>query len=183
MSHSLRSHESQPARPPCLSPSPGVYSNSCPSSWWCHSSISSSVFPFSSCPQSLPASGSFPMSQVFVSCGQSTGVSVLASVLPMNTQDWTPLGWTVWISLQSKGLSRVLQHQSRMVLSTYLRLLIFILAVLIPACDSYSPAFLMMYLACKLIKQRDNIQYFKMLGNNDLTFCWETLGKELWKEK
>ena len=90
-----------------LSPAPGVYSNPCPLSRWCHPPISSSVVPFSSCPQSLPASGSFQMSQLFVSGGQSIGVSASASVLPVNTQDWSPLGWTGWISLQSKGLSRV----------------------------------------------------------------------------
>ena len=87
-----------------------VYSNSCPLSWWCHPAISSSVVPFSSCPQSLPASGSFLMSQLFAWCGQSIGVSASASVLPMNTQDWSPLGWTGWISLQSKGLSRVFSN-------------------------------------------------------------------------
>ena len=103
----LRPHESQHARPPCPSPTPGVYSISYPLSRWCHPTISSSVVPFSSCPQSFPASGSFPMSQLFTWGGQSTGVSASASVLPMNTQDWPPLGWTGWISLQSKGLSRV----------------------------------------------------------------------------
>ena len=107
MSDSLRPHESQHARPPCLSQTPGVYTNSCPSSWWCHPAISSSAIPFSSCPQSFPASGSFPMSQLFKWGGQSIGVSASASVLLMNTQDWAPLGWTGWISLQSKGLSRV----------------------------------------------------------------------------
>ena len=107
VSDSLRPHESQHARPPCPSPTPGVYSNSCPSSRWCHPAISSSVIPFSSCPQSLPASGSFPVSQLFASGGQSIGISASVSVLPMNTQDWSPLGWTGWISLQSKGLSRV----------------------------------------------------------------------------
>ena len=107
MSDSLRLHESQHARPPCPSPTPGVYSNSCPLSQWCHLAISSSVVPFSSCPQSLPASVSFPMSQLFKWGGQSTGASASASVLPMNTQDWSPLGWTGWISLQSEGLSRV----------------------------------------------------------------------------
>ena len=96
MSDSLRPHESQHARPPCPS-TPGVYSNSCPSSRWCHPAISFSVVPFSSCPQSLPASGSFPMSQLFASGGQSIGVSTSASVLPVNTQDWSPLGWTGWI--------------------------------------------------------------------------------------
>ena len=110
MSDSLWPHESQHARPPCPSPMPGVYPNSCPSSWWCHPAISSSVIPFSSCLQSLPASESFPMSQLFASGGQSIGVSVSASVLPMNTQDWSPLGWTGWISLQSKGLSRVFSN-------------------------------------------------------------------------
>ena len=103
MSDSLWPHELQHTRPPCPSPTPGVYSNPCPSSQWCHPAISSSVIPFSSCPQSLPASGSFPMSQLFSWGGQSTGVSASASVLPMNTQDWSPLGWTGWISLQSKG--------------------------------------------------------------------------------
>ena len=106
MSDSLRPHEPQHARPPCPSPNPGVHPNPCPLSQWCHPTISSSVFPFSSCPQSFPASGSFQMSQLFASGGQSTGVSALASVLPMNTQDWS-LGWTGWISLQSRGLSRV----------------------------------------------------------------------------
>ena len=97
--NSLWPHESQHARPPCLSPSPGVYPNSCPSSRWCHPAISSSIIPFSSCPQSLPASGSFPMSQLFAWGGQSIGVSASALVLPINTQDWSPLGWTAWISL------------------------------------------------------------------------------------
>ena len=109
VSNSLRPHESQHARPPCPSPTPRVYSNSCPSSRWCHPAISYSVVPFS-CPQSLPASGSFPMSQLFAWGGQSTRVSASASVLPMNTQDWSPLGWTGWISLQSKGLSRVFSN-------------------------------------------------------------------------
>ena len=98
----------QRTRMPC--PLPGARSNSCPSSPWCHPTISSSVVPFSSCPQSCPASGSFPMSQLFAWGGQSIGVSALASVLPMNTQDWSPLGWTGWISLQSKGLSRVFSN-------------------------------------------------------------------------
>ena len=106
----LRPHELQHARPPCASPTPRVLSNSCHSSWWCHPAISSSVIPFSSCPQSLPASGSFPMSQLFTWGGQSIGVSASASVLPMNTQDWSPLGWTGWISLQSKGLSRIFSN-------------------------------------------------------------------------
>ena len=106
MSDSLRLHELQHARPPCPSPTARVYSNSCPSSQWCHPAISSSVVPFSSCPQSLPASGSFPISQLFPWGGQSIRVSASTSVLPMNTQDWSPLGWTAWISLQSKGLSK-----------------------------------------------------------------------------
>ena len=110
VSDSLRPHEPQHARPPCPSPTPRVYSNLCPSSRWCHPAISSSVFPFSSCPQSLPASGSFPMSQLFAWGGQSIGVSASASVLPMNTQDWSSLGWTGWIPLQSKGLSRVFSN-------------------------------------------------------------------------
>ena len=94
----LRPHESQHTRPPCPSPSPGVHSDSRPSSQWCHPAISSSVIPFSSCPQSLPASESFPMSQLFPSGGQSTGVAALASFLPKNTQGWSPLEWTGWIS-------------------------------------------------------------------------------------
>ena len=106
MSDSSWTHESQHTRPPCPSPTPRVYSNSCPSSRWCHPAISSSVALFS-CPQFLPASGSFPMSQLFAWGGQYIGVSASASVLPMNTQDWFPLGWTSWISLQSEGLSRV----------------------------------------------------------------------------
>ena len=110
MSDSLRPHELQHARPPCPSPTPGVHSNSCPSSRWCHQAISSSVVPFSSCLQSLPASESFSMSQLFASGGQIIGVSASASVLPMNTQDWFPLEWTGWISLQSKGLSRVFSN-------------------------------------------------------------------------
>ena len=99
---SLRLHESQHARPPCPSPTPRVHWDSHPLSQWCHPAISSSVVPFSSCPQFLPASESFPMSQLFTWGGQSTGASALASVLPMNTQDWSPLGWTGWISLHSR---------------------------------------------------------------------------------
>ena len=109
-SDSLWPHELQHTRPPCPSPTPRVYSNSCPSSRWCHPAISSSVVHFSSCPQSLPASESFPMSQLFAWGGQIIRVSALASVLPMNTQDWSPLGWTGWISLHSKGLSRVFSN-------------------------------------------------------------------------
>ena len=106
-------HELQHARPPCTSPTPGVHPNPCPLSRWCHPTISSSVVPFSFCPQSFPASGSFPVSQLFVSGGQSIGVSASASVLPMNTQDWSPLRWTGWISLQVQGiLKSLLQHHS-----------------------------------------------------------------------
>ena len=107
---SLRPHRLQQARPPCPSPAPEVYSNSCPLSWWCHRTISSSVVPFSSYLRPFPASGSFQMSQLVASGGHSIGVSASASVLPMNTQDWSPLGWTSWISLQSKGLSRVFSN-------------------------------------------------------------------------
>ena len=104
---SLRPHGLQHTRLPCPSPTPGLCWNSCPSGWWCHPTISSSVIPFSSCLQSFPASGSFPMSWLFAWGGQSIGVSASTSALPMNTQDWSPFGWTGWISLQSKGLSRV----------------------------------------------------------------------------
>ena len=287
MSNSLPPHELQHARPPCPSQTPRAYSNSCPSSWWCHPAISSSVVPFSSCPHPSQQGGSLPLSQLFSWGGQSTGVSASASALPMNTQDWSPLGWTGWISLKSKGLSKsLLQHHSskasifwrsafftvqlshpymtsgktialtrrtfvgkvksllfnmlsrlvttflprskrlliswlqspsavileppkiksdivftvspfishevmgpdamilvfwmlsfkptfslssftfitftlsaiRVVPSAYLRLLIFLPAVLIPACASSSPAFLVMYSACKLNKQGNNIQ-------------------------
>ena len=112
MSDSLQPHGLQHARLPCPSPTPVAYSNSCPSSWWCHSTISSSVVPFSSCLQSFPASGSFPVSQFFTSGGQSIGVSALASVLPMNIQDWFPWGLTGLISLQSKGLSRIFSNST-----------------------------------------------------------------------
>ena len=107
VSDSLPPHEPQHARPPCPSPTPGVHPNPCPQSQWCHPAISSSVVPFSSCPESFPASGSFQMSQLFTSGGQNIGVSASTSVLPVNTQDWSSLGWIGWISLQSKGLSRV----------------------------------------------------------------------------
>ena len=109
-SDSLWPHEPQHARPPCPSPTPGVHPNPCPSSRWRHPTIPSSVVPFSSCPQSFPASGSFQMSQLFASRGPSIGVSASTSLLPMNTQDWSPLGWTGWTSLQSKGLSRVFSN-------------------------------------------------------------------------
>ena len=110
VSDSLRPHESQHARPPCPSPTPGVYSNSCPSSLWCHPAISSSVIPFFSCLQSFPASESFPMSHFITSGGQCIGVSASTSVLPVSIQDWFPLGSTGWISLQSKGLTRVFSN-------------------------------------------------------------------------
>ena len=110
VSESLRPHESQHARSPCPSQTPGVYSNSCPPSRWCHPTISSSVIPLSSQLLTFPASESFPMSHFLASSGQSIGVSASTSVLPMNIQDWFPLGWTGWISLQSKGLSRVLSN-------------------------------------------------------------------------
>ena len=118
VSNSLWPHEPQHARPPCPSPAfrvhpnPWVHPNPCPLSQWCHPTVSSSVIPLSSCPQSFPASGSFQMSQLFTSGGQSIGVSASISVLPVNTQDWSPLGWTGWISLQSKGLSRVFSNTS-----------------------------------------------------------------------
>ena len=110
VSNSLWPHGLQHARPPCPSPTPGVYSNSSPLSRWCHPTISSSVIPFSACPQSFPASGSFQMSQLFPSGGQRIGVSASTSVFPMNNQGWSPLGWTGWISLQSRGLSRVFSN-------------------------------------------------------------------------
>ena len=110
VSNSLRPHGLQHIRPPCPSPTPGVYSSSCPLSRWCHHIVSSSVVPLASRPQSFPASGSFLMSQLFASGGQNIGVSASVSVLPIKTQNWFPLGWTGWISLQSKGLSRVFSN-------------------------------------------------------------------------
>ena len=110
VSNYLRPHESQHARPPCPSPTPRLHSNSRPSSLWCHPAISSSVVPFSSCHQLLPASESFPVSQLFAWGGQSTGVSASASFLPKKSQGWSPLEWTGWISLQSKGLSGVFSN-------------------------------------------------------------------------
>ena len=109
----LQPHESQHARPSCPSPTPRIYPNSCPLSWWCHPTISSSVIPFSSCPQSFPASGSFQMTQFFATSGQSIGVSASKSVLPMKTQDWFPLGLTGLISLGSKGLSRAFSNKKQ----------------------------------------------------------------------
>ena len=109
-SDSLRPHEPQHTRPPCPSPTPGVHPNPCPLSRWCHPTISSSVVPFSSRPQSFPASGSFQRSQIFTSGGQSIGIAASTSVIPVNIQDWFPLGWTGWISLQSKGFSRVFSN-------------------------------------------------------------------------
>ena len=110
LGHSLQPHGEQHTRLPCPLPTSRACANSCPSSWWCYPTISSSVIPFSSCLQSFPASGSFPMSQFFTSGGLSIRVSASASVLPMNIQDWSPLGWTGWISLQSKELSRVFSN-------------------------------------------------------------------------
>ena len=110
MTNSLWPHGLRHARPPCPSPTTRVYPDSCPLSRWCHPTISSSVIPFSSCLQSFPASGSFPMNQLFASGGQSIGVSASTSVLPMNTQDWSSLGWIGWVSLQSKGLWRVFSN-------------------------------------------------------------------------
>ena len=112
VSDSLQPHELQHARPPYPSPTSRLYPNPCPLSWWCHPTISSSVVPFSSCLQSFPTSGSFQKSQLFASGGQSIEVSASTSVLPMNTQDWSPLGWTGWISLQSKGLSRAFSNST-----------------------------------------------------------------------
>ena len=123
MSNSFQPRGLQHTRLPCPSPIPRAYSKSCPLSWWCHPTISSSVLPFFSCLQSFPASGSFQMSQFFASGGQSIGVSASALVLPLNIQDWFPLGWTGWISLQSKGLSRVLQHHSSSINSPALNFL------------------------------------------------------------
>ena len=125
--HSLRPHEPQHGRLPCPSPTPGVHPNPYPLSRWCHPTISSSVVPFSSCPQSFPASESFQMSQLFASGGQSIGVSASTSVLPMNTQDWSPLEWTDWIFLKSKGLSRVFSNttvQKNQLFGTQLSLMI-----------------------------------------------------------
>ena len=125
VSNSFRPHEPQHARPPCPSPTPRIHPNPCPLSRWCHPTIPSSVIPFSSCPQSFPASGSFQISQLFTSGGQSTGVSASTSVLPMNSQDWFPLGWTGWIPLQSKGLSIVFSNttiQKQQFFSTQLSL-------------------------------------------------------------
>ena len=119
VSDSLWPHESQHARPPCPSPTPGVHSNSCPLSRWCYPAISSSVVPFSSCPQSFPASESFPRSQLFAWGGQSSGVSALPSFLPKNTQDWTPLEWTGWISLQSKQIPLGISNMSRLIIFVF----------------------------------------------------------------
>ena len=123
VSNSLRLHEPQHARPPCSSPTPRVHPNPCPSSQWCHPTVSSSVTPFFSCLQSFPVSWSFPMSQPFTSGGQSIGASASVSVLPVNIQDWSPLGWTGWISLQSKGLSRVFLNQFKSISSLVLSFL------------------------------------------------------------
>ena len=140
VSDSLLPHESQHTRPPCPSPPPRVHSNSCPSSRWCHPAISSSVVPFSTCPQSLPASDSFPMSQLFTWGGQSIGVSALASFLPKNTQGWSPLEWTAWISLQSKGLSGVFPNTTvqKHQISCYTLLILFLIYYnLFPCTDHF----------------------------------------------
>ena len=113
VSNSLQPHGLQHARPPCPSPTPGVYSNSCPLSWWCLPTSSSSIIPFSACPQSFPASGSFQMSQLFTPGGQSIGVSASALVLPMNIHDWFPLEWTGWISLPHHIMQRPRQFKGR----------------------------------------------------------------------
>ena len=145
MSDSLWPYESQHARPPCPPPTPGVHPNSCARSRWCHPAISSSVVPFSSCLLSFPASGSFQMSQLFASGGQSIGVSALISVLPVNTQGWSPLGGTGWISLQSEGLSRVFVLSQRFVLHSiiYLILCFFTLNVV---CRTVVLYFLLLFL-------------------------------------
>ena len=131
MSDSLWPHEPQHARPPWSSATPGAYSNSCPLSWWSHPSISPSVIPFSHL-QSFPTSGSFPMSQFFISGGQTIGVSASASVLPMNTQDWFPLRWTGWISFQSKGLSRVFSNTTVQKLQFFSNSAFFIVQLSLP---------------------------------------------------
>ena len=150
MSESLRPHELQHARPPCPSPTPGVHSDSHPSSQWCHPAISSSVVPFSSCSQSLLASESFPVSQLFTWGGQSTGVSASASVLPMNTQDWSPSGWAGWISLQSKRLSRVFSNTTVKIINSL------VLSFL------YSPLFAFIH------------DYWKNHSFDETDLCWQS---------
>ena len=151
MSDSLWPHELQHARPPCLPPTPGVYLNSCPLSWWCHPTISSSVIPFSSCPQSFPASGSFPMSQTFTSDGQSIGTSAL--VLPMNIQCWCPLELTTLISLLSKGLSRVFS------ISTIQNINFSVLSLL------YRPTLTSVHDYCK----NHSFEYIDLCGQSDVS--------------
>ena len=173
MSDSLRPHESQHTRPPCPSPTPGVHSDSCPLSPWCHPAISSWVVPFSSCPQSLPASESFPMSQLFAWGVQSTGASVLASFLPKKSQGWSPSEWTGWISLQSKGPSKVFSNttvQMHQVFgaqssSQYLTLNILFL-LLFP-----SPFFLLLFIIFILISWKT---YW------DINLCFHLIGD--WKK-
>ena len=147
VSNSLQSHGLQHTRPACPSPTPGVYSNLGPLSPWCHPTISSSVIFFSHL-QSYPASGSFPISQFFASGGQSIGVSASASVLPMNIQDWFPLGWTSWISLQSKGLSRVRYHSSKAsrLRSIKEKWIVMEQDPMLPSQDGYSPYHHVLYL-------------------------------------
>ena len=154
MSNSLWPHELKHTRPPGPSPTAGVYSNSCPLGQWCHPTISSSVVPFSSCLQSFATSGSFQMSQHFASGGQNIGVSTSTSILPMNTQDWSPLGWTGWLSLQSKGLSRVFSN------TTVQKHQFFILSFL------YGPTFTFIHDYWKTIALTIQTFVGKMLLNN-----------------
>ena len=175
MSDSLWSHEPQHTRPPCPSPIPRVHPNPRASSWWCHQTISSSVIPFSSCLQSFPASGYYQMSQLFTTGGQSIGVSALASVLPVNTQDWSLLGLASWISLQSKGLSRIFSNTT---IQKHQFGVLFL-----PLSDAYVRSFL--YLLYTLIK----LYYTKALINQALsppeaknpgTFAWFSNNLSYW---
>ena len=162
VSNSLRPHESQHARPPCPSPSPKVHSDSRPLSGWCHPAISSSVVPFSSCPQSLPALDSFPMSQLFAWGSQSTGVSALASFLPKESQGWSPSEWTGWISLQSKGLSRVFSNGCLCLLDCKLsKGIIFVLG-----CVYWRPSILLCKTRCLLFFKFIKIQKMFKEENN-----------------
>ena len=165
MSDSPRSHELQHARPPYPLPTAGVYPNPCPLSQWCHPTISASVVPFSSCPQSFPASGSSQMSQLFASDGQSIEVSASTSVPPMNTQDWSHLGWTGWISLQSKGLSRVFS-------STTVKALVMI--NLCEFCIRILCLFLAKFPCLKIIKN-ENKNYVNRCSDNKLEGNWDTM--------
>ena len=162
MSDSLRPHEPQHARPLCPSPTPGVHPNPGPSSWWCHPTISSSVVPFSSCPQSFLASGSSIMNQLFASGGQRVGVSASTSVFPKNTQDWSPLGWTDWISLQSKGLSRVL-YRDTIKFCTMILYLATLLNLFISS-NSFCEVLRIFYIQITLPKNKDD--YFFLYNVN-----------------